>query len=328
MTGTPTNPDDGDDIRALHLATSEEVFFEQQIDTLERKGVDTTVLVVPGADQIDGDMGSGRGPAEYLRFLPRVRRELRAGDYDLIHANYGLTAPYAITQFRLPVVLTLWGSDVVGFDGLVTKACAWRCNAITVRSEEMRELLGRDAHILPSGIDLARFEPMDRDAACDRVDWEPDRTHVLFPYSPDYERKNYPLARRVVERTRERLGAAEDEIVLQTISGVPHDRVPVYMNAADALLLTSKHEGSPNTVKEAMACNLPVVSTDVGDVRTRLRNVSPSGVGATEDELVAELVAVLESDSRSNGREEVREVSWDRIGDRILEIYRSVLADR
>ncbi|SFC54293.1 Glycosyltransferase involved in cell wall bisynthesis [Halobiforma haloterrestris] len=313
-------------IQALHLVTSEEVFFTQQIDTLERKGVDTTVLVVPGADQIDGDMGSGRGVAEYLQFLPKVRQELRSGNYDLIHANYGLTAPYAITQFRLPVVLTLWGSDVVGFDGAVTKACAWRCDAITVRSEEMRDMLGRDAHILPSGIDLERFEPMDRREACERVGWDPDRKHVLFPYSPDYERKNYPLAKRVTERTRDRLEATDDEIELQTISGVPHERVPIFMNAADALLLTSRHEGSPNTVKEAMACNLPVVSTDVGDVRTRLRDVSPSGVGTTEDELVDELVAVLESGRRSNGRDAVREVSWDRIGDRILDIYESVLS--
>ncbi|MDJ1430965.1 glycosyltransferase [Halostagnicola sp. A-GB9-2] len=308
-------------LRVLHLTTSREVFFDQQIETLEAKGVDTTVVVVPGEDQIDGDMGSGRGAWEYLEYFPRVRRALRDGDFDVIHANYGLTAPYAITQLSLPVVLTLWGSDVIGFDGYVSKACAWRCDAITVRSEEMRELLGRDAHILPSGIDLERFEPMDHAEARERVGWEPNKKHVLFPYSPDYERKNYPLAERVVEDARARL---EDDIELQTISGVDHEEVPVYMNAADALLLTSKHEGSPNTVKEAMACDLPVVSTTVGDVRTRLADVSPSGVGKTQDELVDHLVSVLETETRSNGREEVREVSWDRIGDRILGIYADV----
>lgn len=313
---------DADDIRALHLVTAEEIFFRQQIETLERKGVDCTVLEVPGAEQIDGDMGSRRGVKEYLQFFPMVRRELRRGAYDLIHANYGLTAPYAATQLRLPVVLTLWGSDVVGFDGLVTKAFAWRADAVTVRSEEMRELLGReDAHIVPSGVDLERFRPIDRTEARERAGWDPDGTHVLFPYAPDYERKNYPLARRVVERTEAELG---EEVTLQTISGIQHEEVPYYVNAADALLLTSRHEGSPNTVKEAMACNVPVVSTDVGDVRERLGGVEPGGVGSTEDELVELVCAVLETKERSNGRDLVREVSWNRIGEQIVELYETV----
>jgi glycosyltransferase involved in cell wall biosynthesis len=312
-----------DDLRVLHLATSAEVFFEQQVSTLESKGVDCTVLVVPGEDQIDGAMGEGRGVSEYLRFLPTVRRELRRGEYDLIHANYGLTAPYAVTQFRLPVLLTLWGSDVVGFDGLVTKACAWRADAITVRSAEMRALLGRDAHIVPSGVDMERFQPIDRTDARERVGWDPDGTYVLFPYSPEYERKNYPLARRVVDRVADRTGR---DVALRTISGVPHEEVPYYVNAADAVILTSRHEGSPNTVKEAMACNVPVVSTDVGDVRERMAEVSVGGVGDSESELVELLAGVLETDRRSDGRAAVREVSWDRIGDRIVDIYRDVLS--
>jgi glycosyltransferase involved in cell wall biosynthesis len=314
-------PSDGG-LSVLHLATAHEVFSEQQVSTLEAKGVDCDALAVPGEDQVDGDMGERRGVTEYLRFLPMVYREIRRGDYDVVHANYGLTAPYAVTQSRLPVVLTLWGSDVVGFDGIVTRACAWRADAITVRSEEMRELLGRDAHIVPSGVDIERFRPIDRMEARERVGWDVDGRQVLFPYSPAYERKRYPLAERVVELVAKRLG---EDVVLQTISGVPHEEVPYYVNAADALLLTSRHEGSPNTVKEAMACNVPVVSTNVGDVRERLDDVTPSAVCTDEDELVEGLLAVLEAAGRSNGREAVREVSWDRIGDRIVDIYHEVL---
>ena len=313
-----------DRLRVLHLVTAREVFFDQQINVLEQKGVDCTVCVVPGAEQIDGDMGSRRGIQEYLQYIPKVRRELRRGEYDLIHANYGLTAPYAVTQSKLPVVLTLWGSDVVGFDGLVTKACAWRADAVTVRSEEMRELLGRkDAHIVPSGVDLERFRPIDRTAARERVGWEQDGIHVLFPYSPEYERKNYPLAERVVDRAERELGQA---ISLQTISGVDHEEMPYYYNSADCLLLTSEHEGSPNTVKEAMACNVPVVSTDVGDVRERLEGVEPGGVGGGVEELSGLLIGVVESGEQSNGREVVEEVSWERIGERILGIYDEALS--
>ncbi len=312
-----------DGLRVLHLVTAREVFFDLQIDVLEQKGVDCTVCVVPGAEQIDGDMGTRRGIKEYLQFFPKVRRQLRHGEFDLIHANYGLTAPYAVTQFRLPVVLTLWGSDVVGFDGLVTKSCAWRADTVTVRSQEMRELLGYDnAYIIPSGVDLDRFRPIDQDEARKRVGWDSEGMHVLFPYSPDYERKNYPLAERVVERVEQELG---EDITLQTISGVSHEEVPYYINAADAMLLTSEHEGSPNTVKEALACNVPVVSTDVGDVRERLDGVELSYIGATEDDLSRSLAQVLQSRTRSNGREIVQEVSWSQIGDQLLEIYQTIL---
>lgn len=310
---------DSDDLSVLHLVTAEEIFFRQQIETLESKGVDCEVCVVPRAEQIDGDMGSRRGPVEYLRYLPKVRRALREGEFDLVHANYGLTAPYAATQFSLPVVLTLWGSDVVGFDGVVTKAFAWRADAVTVRSDEMRELLGReDAHILPSGVDLDRFRPIDQSESRERIGWDFDGAHVLFPYSPAYERKNYPLAKRIVDAVD---SDHSRDVALHTMSGVDHDTVPYYVNAADCVLLTSNHEGSPNTVKEAMACNVPVVSTDVGDVQERLDGVTPGGVGTDETELVAHLRKVLSSDARSNGREVVREVSWERIGDRMLEIY-------
>jgi glycosyltransferase involved in cell wall biosynthesis len=134
--------------------------------------------------------------------------------------------------------------------------------------------------------------------------------------------KDFPRARRVVERARER---AEVPIELQTISGVEHEDMPTYMNAADVLLLTSKREGSPNTVKEALACNLPVVSTDVGDVRERLADVSYSTVGRTDDELVDGLVTAIDADEPSNGREAAREVGLGAMADQIVDVYQSAL---
>lgn len=311
------------DLSVLHLVTAEEIFFRQQIEVLEEKGVACDVCVVPGGEQVDGAMAEKRGVKEYLRYLPKVRRYLRNGDYDLIHANYGLTAPYAITQFRLPVVLTLWGSDVVGFDGWITRACAWRCDAITVRSEEMRELLGRkDPYIVPSGVDLDLFRPIDQKEARKEVGWNIKGTYVLFPYSPDYERKKYSLAKGVVEMTEKEI---DRKVNLVTISNISHEMMPYFFNASDAMLLTSRHEGSPNTVKEAMACNIPIVSTDVGDVRERLSDVKQSGVGESEEELIDELCRVLLGGDRSNGREYVKDLGWDYIGDCILDIYTEVL---
>lgn len=313
-----------DELSVLHLTTSEEVFFDQQIESLRERGINCTVLVVPGQEQIDGNMGNQRGPSEYIRFLFQVRSELKQGDYDIVHANYGLTAPHAVMLSDIPVVLTLWGSDVVGLDGAITKLFAWRCDAVTVRSEEMKELLGHsDAYILPSGIDMDKFYPIDRDEAREEAGWDQEGYHVLFPYSPEYERKRFPLAESIVEAASERLG---QEITLHSLSGVPHEKMVYYMNAADALLLTSRHEGSPNTVKEALACNIPVVSTNVGDVEERLADVFPSAVGSNEEELVEGLVEVIRDGRRSNGRETVREISWENIGARIMKIYKDVLS--
>lgn len=308
-----------EDFSVLHLVTAEEIFFKQQITTLENKGINCAVLEVPGANQIDGDMAEKRGMAEYLRYLPTVQRELRKREYDLVHANYGLTAPFAVTQRQLPVVLTLWGSDVIGFDGMVTKTFARWADAVTVRSEEMRQLIGLEtAHIIPSGIDLDVFRPIDQELARNRVGWEQNELHVLFPYSPKYERKNFPLACNVVNQAEEQLNRS---INLQTVVGVDHTEMPYYLNAADALILTSTHEGSPNTIKEALACNIPIVSTDVGDVRARLEGVSLVGVGSSQDNLTEILVDVLQSGQRSNGRDAVEHLSWDNIGDRFIDIY-------
>jgi len=99
----------------------------------------------------------------------------------------------------------------------------------------------------------------------------------------------------------------------------------VYMNAADALLLTSDREGSPNTVKEAMACNLPVVTREVGDVRKRLRGVDHSFVAHDDPDLVDYLVSVLDVDAESNGREVIAELGIERTAERLLSVYREVL---
>jgi len=114
--------------------------------------------------------------------------------------------------------------------------------------------------------------------------------------------------------------------VLHAVTGVPHEEMPTHMNAADALLLTSKREGSPNSVKEAMACNLPVVATDVGDVADRLRDVTPSHVCRSDAELVDGLVDVLDRGVPSNGRAAIEPLGLERMAARIRDVYENALA--
>ncbi|WP_336035084.1 glycosyltransferase family 4 protein [Halobacterium yunchengense] len=307
-------------MRVLNLVTTEDArFFEQQVARLADHGVTQTTLAVPGRREYDED-DSGRSPLDYARFYPRV---LRASfdDYDLVHANFGLTAPHAVLQPNLPVVVSLWGTDLLGEYGWVSRRFARFADATVVMSPEMADALDADCRVIPHGVDLDVFRPRPRDEARAVVGWRPDAHHVLFPYPPGREVKNYPRAEGVVDAVRDRV---DDPVVLHAVTGVPHRDMPTYMNAADALLVTSDREGSPNAVKEALACNLPVVATPVGDVPARLEGVSLSRACETDAELADALADALEG-GRSDGREAAREVSVERTSRRLYDVYREVL---
>lgn len=319
---------DSQPLRVLSLVTnSGSQFYNHQTETLDAQGVSTTTLPVPGTNESASTKTLStetRSLLDYVRFVPAVVSE-SAGEYDLLHANYGLTAPAALCQQSLPVVLSLWGSDLLGSFGWLSKRCARHVDAVIVMSERMADVVDRDCHVIPHGVNLELFTPQPQRDAQRELDWDPAVEHVAFPYPAKRDVKNFPRAHRVFEAAADQYDGA---VELHTVTGVPHSEMPTYMNAADVLLLTSRREGSPNTVKEAMACNLPVVATDVGDVPERLDGVTYSTCGERDAELIDGLVAALEADERSNGREFAQELSLERMGERIRGVYEGVLAEQ
>jgi len=302
-------------LKTLQLVTTPRPFFEQQTRVLERNGVSCTVVPVPGKKD-------HRTLKEYLRFQGRVLRRSVGSDFDLVQANYGLTGPAAIFQPRRPVILWFWGTELFGAYSRINKMCAALADAVIVMSEEMADRLDRPCYVIRHGVDTGRFAPQPRDRARSDLGWNPSSKHVLFPYDPSRQLKNYPRARSTVEAAAAQLGI---DVEIHAVYGVPHEEIPVYMNASDALLLTSDTEGSPNSVREALACNLPIVSTDVGDVRERVAGVDNCHVCATDDELVSGLVNVLKSGQRSNGRERIDEFSLERMIRDLFVVYDDVL---
>ena len=181
-----------------------------------------------------------------------------------------------------------------------------------------------DGHVIPHGVDLEMFAPESKERAQRRLGWDRGKRHVLFPYETAREEKDFPRTKRLVAATRERLRAP---VVLHTPHPVPHGSMPVYLNASDALLVTSTSEGSPNVVKEALACNVPVVSTDVGDVRRLVDGIAQSHVRRSDSDLVDALVSVLEAGRRADGRSRAEDLSVGRMADRILAVYERILVD-
>jgi hypothetical protein len=172
-------------------------------------------------------------------------------------------------------------------------------------------------------VDTNRFQPFDQMEARRRLGWPSDKKTILFASVERHPRKRPELARQAVSRLSDFGVNAE----IRLMHGVPHQEVPWWLNASDALLLTSVHEGSANIVKEALACNVPIVSVDVGDVRERLCDVRGCAVvtDAEPTELARALHEVLRDGHRSDGRAHLGDLTVQAVAMRLLSIYSSLI---
>ncbi|WP_121740815.1 glycosyltransferase family 4 protein [Natronorubrum halophilum] len=310
-------------MRVLSLTTTDwRSFYQSQMTALERVDVEVTTLPVPSEHRALEDDVRRRTPLDYARYLPHVLREAR-GDYDLVHANYGLTAPFAVAasalpRTELPVVCTLWGGEYRDnpFAPLIERFAA-RADRVVVPSNAMADRVDRSCRVVPFPVDTEQFRPISRAEAREHVGWTTDERIVLFPYAPSREEKNYPLANRVVD-------GLEGEVSLRTVANQPYEDVPYYLNAADAVLITSRFESGPMTIKEAAACNTPVVSRDVGFAREVLADVENSYV-ADDAALRDRLADVLETAEPSDGRARITGYGIDEMGARLRAVYERCL---
>jgi glycosyltransferase involved in cell wall biosynthesis len=302
-------------MRTLHLTTGRRSFFDQQIASLRSRGIDCTVLEVPGEYTAD----SPRSLADYLLYYPQVLKH-GLDDYDVIHANNGLTAPFALSQPNRPVVVTFWGSDLMSdrtWLSTLSRASASMADQVILPSHELSEYIDCGYSYLPFPVDTQQFRPIDRHTARRRVGWDPDERIVLFPYDPDRPEKDYERAARIVE-------SADVEVTLRTVTGKSHAEMPYYLNASDAVLVTSKRESGPMIVREAAACNVPVVATDVGFIGETLADVSQSAVCRSDPELAGSLELILANDRQPKARDTVADLDPDRFGSQLERLYRSV----
>jgi hypothetical protein len=176
--------------------------------------------------------------------------------------------------------------------------------------------------VIPSGVDLSVFKPIDKRHARTQLGWHPTRHTILFGGDPAVPGKRFLLAKQVVDTLRDR---GFDPHLVRAQGIRPRD-MPLYINASDVMLLTSAHEGSPNVVKEALACNVPVVSTDVGDVRIRIGEIAGCHVCEESVSTLADAVEeVLERDQPNvEGRITVLGLDERVLAKKVRQIYERV----
>lgn len=306
-----------------------QVFIKTQIDSLVAAGVACDVLALRGA-----------GLFKYLTGRQQIRARLKRGRYDLIHAHYAYCAFVSLNQ-GLPLVTSLLGSDLVGharadgsysrisksFHHALARHVAQRSASCIVKSPRMKKDLGLDVHVVPNGVDLDRFCPVNEDrrrSLRQELGLSPDKRYILFASKPELSHKRYGLARMSVDVASRR---SRLPLELFLLFGQTHDEVIKFMQACDMLLLTSSSEGSPNVVKEALATNMAVVAVDVGDTRERLEGVS--GCRVSDDDrpetIGAAIADVFLGNEPRAGRQAVQSLRMEAVAARVMEIYEQAI---
>ena len=170
-----------------------------------------------------------------------------------------------------------------------------------MKSERTRSQLDRNLPVIPNGVDLDRFTIIEQEKAREMVGFEKDKKYVIFVSDPSRPEKQFGLAKAAVELLH------DETVQLVPVYNKPHQDVVAYMCAADVLIMTSASEGSPNVIKEAMACNCPIVVTDVGDVRWVLKDVDGTSISDsfTPKEIAGLLHKTLDYGERTKGREKI-----------------------
>ena len=308
------------------------IFIFRQIQSVRALDVDCDVIFVEGY----------RARSRYLREALRMlllnfsRRRPR-----LVHAHGGETALVARWYVRGPVVASYCGDDLLGTpraDGSLTRSSRIRRKLLRAHSRLMTRTITKSSEmeaalpvsvrrrnrVVPNGVDRSSFHPRPYHVARRDLRWPADARIVLFAADPAVERKRYWLAAAACREAERALGP----IRLEVASGRTPAEMPTLMAAADCLLLTSAIEGSPNVVKEAVMCGLPVISTDVGDVSEVLSNIDLSWICRPEpDALAAALVACLTERRRSDGWERSAWLDQARIAERLLELYSGLVPE-
>lgn len=301
-------------------------YVRTQSESLERAGIDVEMLLLSHRHR----------KLIYPLAIVQLRERLARSSVDLVHAHYGLVGLVARTQWTVPVVVTYHGSDILssinkrGKRPLVQRVIASACRVLArnveaaiVQSDEMASKIREaNVHVIPHEVDLEVFQPTDREQARAMLGLDSRKKYLLFAANPKVQVKRFPLAKAAAEI----LARQDRSVELLVVSHEPQTRLALYMSACDALVFPSFQEGSPNIVKQAMACNLPMVCTDVGDIRQVLGSTKHCHIcNPRTQEFAAKLGEILAHRNRSNGRENVRHLDSPVVARRVIAVYEEVL---
>jgi teichuronic acid biosynthesis glycosyltransferase TuaC len=307
-------------------------FVSDQINSLRDLGLAVRVLFVNRRRE---------GAAVYYRMRAQIAEALAEFQPHLIHVMYGGVMALQVVRHHhvRPILVTFHGSDLLGenlsgwirklvsrYGVMCSRKAAKAADGVVVVARHLLCALPRmkdeqKVCVLPCGIDLDHFKPLDTLACKRQLQWNKDAFHVLFASGNGDPVKRPWLAEHAVQEASSRGLRAE----LHRMTHVPHSEVPIWLNASDALLLTSAHEGSPTIVKEALACGVPIVSVPVGDVVERIGSIDGCHIAAPQPPALAEKLLLVRARNRMlDCRAQLDDISAQNIARRLNAFYEAI----
>lgn len=303
------------------------IFAHRQMNSLKATSIDVGVFMLKSRTSLKMLCSN----------MIAFRQKIAMFKPDVVHAHYGtMTSFFCALGTNKPLVLTFRGSDLNpvlgenvfrgGIKRLLSQLSTLRAKHIICVSQKLKKRLwwrNNKVSIIPSGIDSSIFKPLPIKFTRERLGLSLTDRIILFNVGESPLVKRLDLAEKAVEYVNSHY---QNIFFLKLYGNIDPDDMPFYYNAADCLLLTSDHEGSPNVVKEAISCNCPVVSVDVGDIRERLAGVWPSKIVKRDPVEIGEsIIEILKMGKRSNGHDLIQEISLEKQGIQLASIYQSML---
>ena len=292
-------------------------FVKEQGDALAHQGVSVSYFAV-----------KGKGAKGYLSSLPRLKQQIRDKDIDLVHAHFGFCGALSVLQRIVPVVITFHNGETLTTKGTLVSSLAARFSAhnifVAQHIHDKLLFIPKGYSIVPCGIDMDKLPLLEKQTAIREMGLPKDRPNILFGGSFSNDRKNYPLAKEAID-------LLPFPVNLIEMKGFSRSEVNKLLCGCDLFLLPTKSEGSPQVVKEALACNCPIVATGVADIPQLLEGVRNSySTGFDAQEIASRIKMILQDSERSDGRRRISELRLDnpQVAKSLVAIYHSVLDRR
>lgn len=300
-------------------------FIKAQGESLKELGVEVDYFPI-----------QGKGLKGYVKAGLQLRKYLKHRKYDIIHAHFSLSGWSAVLGApNTPVVLSLMGDDAqgdyIGVNKITLRSRFFMLSSLLIQpfvkaiiskadNLEKYVYLKHKSYVIPNGVDTEVFKPILQDLKLE-LGLDPAKKQVLFLGSKERIGKNFPLAQQAVAELN------MQHVELINPYPIPHSDIPKFLNAAAVLVVPSFMEGSPNVVKEAMACKCPIVATDVGDIKWVMGNTKGCFLSSFKvDEFAYKIGLALEfaeKEGRTNGEQRIKELGLEAasVAQRVIEVY-------